>query len=311
MQHQAAMATNEEMGKAPVRGNNGAKRKRPQSESSHQKSSGSHAGTSKKTRFGGERPSGIQGASKLKASIRQTKRLLAKDTLAPGTRIEAERRLIALEQDLEKLGQFKLEKNRAAKYHGVKFFERQKLTRKVKKVKRQLDILRRRAEGEDVGSDQDSDNDDDSSHTTANEAQLQQSLTTYRQLLHYVLQYPSDVKYVALFPEGIAEPKLPTNAENDKTVQHAFQHLEYVRKAMSRSKLSNTPEIELEHGNRPKKPSHASPSSSLPADRQPIQNKSKSKGGKGKRAGKDEDANGPTSALKNDEFFDQGSSDDD
>lgn len=294
------MATKEEKGKAPQRGhNNGAKRKRPQSEGQHQKG----PGASKKTRFGGERPSGIQGASKLKASIRQTKRLLAKDTLAPGTRIEAERRLIALEQDLEKLGQFKLEKSRAAKYHGVKFFERQKLTRKVKKVKRQLDILRRRAEGEDVGSDQDSDNDDESSHTSANEAQLQQRLTTYRQLLHYVLQYPSDVKYVALFPEGIAEPKLPTNAESDKTVQRAFQHLEYVRKAMSLSKLSNEPEVELELGNRAKKPSHGS--SSNQADKRPN-NKTKGKGGK--RA---EDVQEATSALKNDEFFDQNSSDDD
>lgn len=307
------MATKEEKGKAPMRGNDakhiGTKRKRPRSDDKAQSGASSNSASSKKTRFGGERPNGIQGASKLKASIRQTKRLLAKDTLAPGTRIEAERRLIALEQDLEKLDQFKLEKSRAAKYHGVKFFERQKLTRKIKKVKRQLEVLRRRAEGEDVSGAEPSDNDDESSHTNANEAQLQQRLTAYRQLLHYVLQFPSDVKYVALFPEGVSEAKLPTNAQHDKTVQRAFHHLEYVRTAMRQSRLSSEPEIELELGDRAKKASRVSSLSSSTAESQ-AKNRSKGwQGAKDVKHGRKSSAEESSHALKDDDFFDQDSID--
>ena len=39
--------------------------------------------------------------NKLKSMIRQTKRLLGKESIEPGTRIEAERRLRAMELELE------------------------------------------------------------------------------------------------------------------------------------------------------------------------------------------------------------------
>jgi hypothetical protein len=81
--------------------------------------------------------SGVPGVSKLKASLRQTKRLLAKvrrelgqsegvadrqENLEPGLRITTERRLVSLEADLANALKRDVEKKNGAKYHQVKFF---------------------------------------------------------------------------------------------------------------------------------------------------------------------------------------------
>lgn len=62
------------------------------------------------------------GVNKLKSQIRQTKRLLASDRITPDIRQETERRLVALELDLETAERKKVETSRAARYHRVKFF---------------------------------------------------------------------------------------------------------------------------------------------------------------------------------------------
>lgn len=71
------------------------------------------------------------GVNKVKNAIRQTKRLLARvccascspqDTITPGTRIEAERRLLALQRELEEKEKAGKERNLASRYHKVKFF---------------------------------------------------------------------------------------------------------------------------------------------------------------------------------------------
>lgn len=80
-----------------------------------------------------------QGISKIKASLRQTKRLLAKENLAPDVRQEAERRLISLEQDLETRQSSEHDRKNAERYHKVRFFERQKLVRLIKKIKKTAD----------------------------------------------------------------------------------------------------------------------------------------------------------------------------
>lgn len=104
---------------------------------------------------------GAVGASKIKAALRQTRRLLAKvrerildseiscphlnlsalplhrqPNLAQDVRQEAERRLISLEADLAKREESEKERKNADRYHKVRFFERQKLVRQIKKIKK-------------------------------------------------------------------------------------------------------------------------------------------------------------------------------
>jgi hypothetical protein len=62
------------------------------------------------------------GVSKLKASLRQTKRLLSRDDIKPDVRIQTERRLKSLEADLARAQTAAKERQYATKYHMVKFF---------------------------------------------------------------------------------------------------------------------------------------------------------------------------------------------
>ncbi|GAA6005519.1 hypothetical protein JCM10207_005234 [Rhodosporidiobolus poonsookiae] len=124
-------------------------------------------------------PSG--SVSKLKAQLRQTKRLLARDDLTPDVRTTSERRLVSLEAELAKAEQGNLEKKMVSRYRGVKFFERQKLLRKIKQTKKQLVALP----------------DDEKLKTALLEARID---------LHYVLRYPKLDKYIALFPDGSYVP---------------------------------------------------------------------------------------------------------
>jgi hypothetical protein len=271
------MASKEEKGKARMR----ATEKQPPSPSKQHRSDGGSGGDlahsskrkrasgsggsssmghdGKNAKYGGEKPSGQPGVSKLKSSIRQTQRLLAKPNLAPGTKIEAERRLKTLEQDLEKLQHSKVEKTRAARYHGVKFFERQKLTRRIRRCKRTLD--RHTHPSADHDDNDDGDN-DDGDGASMDAGEVEEKLRVYRELLHYVLQYPADLRYVALFPEGAAEAVLPNQREKDRTRQRAYAHLQAVRTALAQGTLSTAPEEELEHHDRPKP--KLAPSSTVP-----------------------------------------------
>ena len=111
----------------------------------------------------------LPGVQKIKASLRQTRRLLAKvgssdsvpaqsdvtckDNLAADIRVETERRLKALEADLQKAELVRKERTLATKYHKVKFFgeigsgtsahcsqriERQKVVRKIAQTKKRI-----------------------------------------------------------------------------------------------------------------------------------------------------------------------------
>ncbi len=209
----------------------------------------------KKQRF--EKPqssgtsSGLPGASKIKASIRQTKRLLAKPNLAPGTKIEAERRLKSLEADLEIVSRKQAEKSRASRYHRIKFVERQKLVRRIARCKRNLARLESGKAAQDSDSDGDASDDDEGykqqriKESKMSEGELEKLLKSLRELLQYVVQYPADLRYVALFPNAEEGPSPPDAKEKDKSRQNAFQHLQRVKKAMKDGEISNEPEVEL------------------------------------------------------------------
>ncbi|GAC97262.1 hypothetical protein PHSY_004847 [Pseudozyma hubeiensis SY62] len=210
--------------------------------------------TSKKQRF--EKPQtsnpGPPGASKIKASIRQTKRLLAKPNLAPGTKIEAERRLKSLESDLEVASRKQVEKSRASRYHRVKFVERQKLVRRIARCKRNLARLESGKSAQGSDSEGEASDDDDAGYgkqkakeSKMSKEELETLLEWLRELLQYVVQYPADLRYVALFPNAEEGPSPPDAKEKDKSRQMAYQHLQTVKKAIKDGQISQDVEVEL------------------------------------------------------------------
>ncbi|OLL25928.1 rRNA-processing protein EFG1 [Neolecta irregularis DAH-3] len=62
------------------------------------------------------------GVSKVKKQIRDTSRLLKKDSIPANVRIDKERELKALNEKLAELSQGSLEKKISKKYNMVKFF---------------------------------------------------------------------------------------------------------------------------------------------------------------------------------------------
>ncbi|CAO1629817.1 unnamed protein product [Sympodiomycopsis kandeliae] len=193
---------------------------------------GGHQGGRRRPAPGAAAEVGGGGVSKIKASLRQTKRLLAKDNLAPDVRQEAERRLISLEQDLELKQSSEHDRKNAERYHKVRFFERQKLVRQIKKIKKSLP------------------------EADSREAKkLNKELKEKRILLNYVLNFPTKYKYVALFPSNGESPftapdsvaeETETSRRAAKTHDQAQEVRRKVIEAMERGDLSTEPEEELE-----------------------------------------------------------------
>ncbi|KAF8910877.1 hypothetical protein CPB85DRAFT_1221148 [Mucidula mucida] len=153
------------------------------------------------------------GVSKLKASLRQTQRLLAKDNLAADVRVTTERRLKALESELAEAELSKKEQTLSARYHGVKFFERQKVTRKIKKAKKNDDA---------------------------------EALLDARVDLNYILHYPKLKKYISLFPPEVRDPdsasKSTTSSETDAQRDELRSS---IRQRMLSGELPTEPEVEV------------------------------------------------------------------
>ncbi|GAA5922243.1 Efg1p [Sporobolomyces koalae] len=152
--------------------------------------------------------------SKIKAQLRQTKRLLAKEDLNPDVRVTSERRLAALEDELVKAEKGLLEKKMVTKYRGIKFFERQKVLRRIKQAKRQVE------------------NDADSQ-------QAKQQLRDARLDLHYILRYPKTEKYLALYPENTYIPYSPTPPATSTTTSGAITPSDPSTSKVSKSKANN------------------------------------------------------------------------
>ncbi|WFD28555.1 18S rRNA maturation protein [Malassezia nana] len=162
------------------------------------------------------------GANKIKSLLRQTKRLLSKESLAPGVRIEAERKYKALEHELEVRTQSNKERTMAARYHKVKFFERQKLVRRIRQCKRAL-----------------------ASNERAKPWRTK--LFESRVMLNYVLHFPAHQRYVALFADRERkDPVAPDAQASDRAQVQAAEFLASVRKSMKRGEMSAEPEMELE-----------------------------------------------------------------
>ncbi|KAK0212322.1 hypothetical protein DFS33DRAFT_1280672 [Desarmillaria ectypa] len=172
---------------------------------------------------GGSSQSGTPGVQKIKSSLRQTRRLLAKDNLAADVRVTTERRLKALEAELAAAEQSRKERALGMRYHRMKFFERKKVLRKVMQAKRGL-----------------------SSTPQSEKKALESSLFDARVDLNYILHYPKTKKYISLFPPEIRHPETqPNSTDSSETDAQRQQFKDQIRQQMLDGELPLEPELHL------------------------------------------------------------------
>ncbi|CUA67007.1 rRNA-processing protein EFG1 [Coprinopsis cinerea okayama7 len=154
------------------------------------------------------------GIQKIKSALRQTHRLLAKDNLAADIRIASERKLKSLEADLARAEIRKKERKIAVRYHKIKFFDKQKITRKINQTKRAL-------EAPELDKKE--------------RKRLQEELLSHRVDLNYILNYPKLDKYIALYPSS--------ESSDEQTDKLREERRLLVRQAMQRGEMDDEPEI--------------------------------------------------------------------
>jgi hypothetical protein len=113
-----------------------------------------------------------------KKRARSIERLLKRATLPEAVKKQKEAELTDLMQEAKRSKRVAREKLNSRKYHGVKFFERRKLERKIESLKKQLDA----------------------GGSSSSGADLQAELREAEHDLLYVLHFPRNKKYLSLFP---------------------------------------------------------------------------------------------------------------
>jgi len=169
--------------------------------------------------------SSLPGVQKIKSSLRQTRRLLARDNLAADVRVETERRLKSLESDLAKAEQSRKERTNAAKYHKIKFFERQKICRKIKQITATINDPKTPAR--DIPA-------------------LQETLKLRRIELNYIIHYPKSKKYISLFPTQ--STNVTKDNATDDTNRQREELKQAIKIAMEKGELEQDPELALSGG---------------------------------------------------------------
>ncbi|KAJ3864745.1 hypothetical protein EV359DRAFT_40370 [Lentinula novae-zelandiae] len=162
----------------------------------------------------------LPGVQKIKSAIRQTKRLLAREKLAADVRVTSERKLKSLEADLAKAELGRKERALSTRYHKIKFFERQKIVRKIIQIKRKL-----------------------SEADSSNQEVLETELHERRVELNYITHYPKTKKYISLFPPDVRNnlvqtsdsPSIETDRERDEVKK-------WIRDQMAAGILPTAPE---------------------------------------------------------------------
>lgn len=157
--------------------------------------------------------SDVLGSSvRVKKKIKSIQNLLAKETLPADIRIEKERALKALQADL-KTTRFNLKtKERAKKYHMLRFFERKKAIRKLKQATK--------------------------AHNEATESEVRKEIKKARKVLKhaqidvaYVYMFPKSEKYIALYPNEPL-PEMLKDANVKKGMQKTDEKRQLFRKKM-------------------------------------------------------------------------------
>lgn len=124
-----------------------------------------------------------KGGSKIKKKIRDIRRLLSRDNLPSDVVVANERALKILEGELQNVQSKQQSQRMAGRYQKVRFFEKKKAERHYRHAKRKLEAL----EAED-GSKEDV-------------AKAQKALKKASVELAYVLNFPTNEKYVALYAQ--------------------------------------------------------------------------------------------------------------
>jgi hypothetical protein len=130
----------------------------------------------------------------LKSQVRSLRRLLEhNDDLPANVRVEKERALKSAQHELEETLKAKKRSEMIARYHKVRFFDRQKATKRLKRARKELDAC-----VEEEGK-----------------AALEQKVKDAEVHVNYAIYYPLDRAYVALFPTKKKEKKDGEQSEDE------------------------------------------------------------------------------------------------
>ncbi|KAI8459632.1 hypothetical protein BY996DRAFT_4575760, partial [Phakopsora pachyrhizi] len=175
------------------------------------------------------------GISKAKSQLRQAKRLLSRQGLTSEVRLKTNQKINELESYLSSKPSKEQERKNAQKYHGIKFFDRRKVTRSLKRALAELE----KSKGV-VGSD-------------SKIIELEERVERLRIDLNYVLHYPNRFKYISIYPAGryVDHPTdLPTLSSEIPSTNNPDRFRNYLRayvsEAMRNDRMSLTPE-KFEH----------------------------------------------------------------
>ncbi|KAF9936091.1 18S rRNA maturation protein [Modicella reniformis] len=132
-----------------------------------------------------------EGAAALKKKLRDTLRLLSKNTKMPADiRLEHERRIEALKLQIAEKQVDQTEQKMSTKYRMLKFFESKKAERKIKVFVKQHPDWEKNADEK-------------------------KELESLKLDLAYIQHYPKTQKYIALYPNENADDPVVSKARND------------------------------------------------------------------------------------------------
>lgn len=169
----------------------------------------------------------------LKSSIRSLTRLLSSETadLPANVRVEKERALQSAKHELEETQKDKHKKDMIGRYHKVRFFDRQKATKRLKRFRKAL------KGAEEAGNEQDMISE---LKRVVEEAQIE---------INYAIYYPLDQPYSALFPskkknsaddEGAADGEEPETAMGKEQARQGDETMwELVKKCTKNGSLES------------------------------------------------------------------------
>lgn len=163
----------------------------------------------------------------LKKTVRNITRLLEKSTDLPANiRVEKERQLQTATRDLQNAEKAKKRSEMIGKYHKIRFFDRQKAERRLKKAKKAL----KEAEAEEKG-------------------ELKRKVEECEVDVNYAMYAPLEWEYVSLFPtrrkkEG--EEETPETEGKEVERQGDREMWERVRKCMEEGTLGDLREGRLD-----------------------------------------------------------------
>ena len=133
------------------------------------------SGGSKGGKGGGKSKQKNEKKASTKQQIRGIERLLKRD-LPPDIRRQHEERLKALQEDIEERKHSELERKMSKKYHMVKFFERKKIAKNVRRVEKKIQ----------------------EASSLKEKAALQQEHAQWLEDLEYVEHFPRDKPYMSV-----------------------------------------------------------------------------------------------------------------